>query len=153
MAGEFENAICQMAPLLHELESNCFREWADLKDVPKQGIYVFYEKGKPMYVGRSNNMPRRIRQHGDENSRSAATFAYKRTLEATNDPGGHSSGKTRKDRMSDPSFTKEFSKHREKIRNMQVHTVKVEDQLAQTLFEIYAILKLKTTRYNKFHTT
>ena len=27
-----------------------------LGSVPKQGVYVFYEGGKALYIGRSNNM-------------------------------------------------------------------------------------------------
>ena len=36
---------------------------------------------------------------------------------------------------------------------MEVRAVGIEEQEVQAVFEIYAVLALKTTRYNSFHTT
>jgi hypothetical protein len=49
--------------------------------------------------------------------------------------------------------TEEYAKQRHRIRNMTIRVVEIEDQQRQAVFEIYAILALSTTDYNKFNTT
>ena len=52
-------------------------EWI-VDKVPNKGIYVFYEDGKPLYVGRSNNLRARINGHGaSSETQYGATFAFK----------------------------------------------------------------------------
>jgi excinuclease UvrABC nuclease subunit len=42
-----------------------------------RGVYVFYEKGNPIYVGRANNIRKRIQWHTRESSGSeSASFAF-----------------------------------------------------------------------------
>ena len=45
--------------------------------IPQKGIYIFYESGKPLYVGRSDRMRERILEHGRPSSlHNSATFAF-----------------------------------------------------------------------------
>ena len=45
--------------------------------IPDKGIYVFYESGKPLYVGRSDRMRGSILEHGRPSSlHNSATFAF-----------------------------------------------------------------------------
>lgn len=45
--------------------------------VPKSaGLYIFIEKSKPVYVGISRNIKRRLRQHGWGKTHNHATLAY-----------------------------------------------------------------------------
>ena len=154
MSETFDKIVAQMEPLLKTLLSERPLDRAELRNIPKRGIYVLYEGGEPIYVGRSNDIPRRLREHGNDSSRNeSATFAYKLSLDATGDPGGHTPGKTRKTRERDPEFAKEYQKQRKRVRNMLVRVAGIEDQATQSVFEIYAILALGTESYNKFHTT
>ncbi len=154
MSETFDKIVAQMEPLLKTLLSEPPLDRAELRNIPKRGIYVLHEGGEPIYVGRSNNIPQRLRQHGNDSSRNeSATFAYKLSLDATGDPGGHTPGKTRKTRERDPEFAEEYQKQRKRVSNMLVRVAGIEDQATQSVFEIYAILVLGTERYNKFHTT
>ena len=44
--------------------------------LPQRGVYVFLEGGQALYVGRSNNIPRRFRDHrGKASGSNKAAFA------------------------------------------------------------------------------
>ena len=94
--------------------------------IPLAGIYVFYEKGKPKYVGRSNKnrLQRRIGEHSHPKGRnSSATWAYKRA----------------KNRVpkANPDFAEVYAKERREVREMQVRVVEVTDDKEQYFFEAY----------------
>ena len=124
---------------------------------PKQGVYVFYdEEEKPIYVGRSNNIRQRIRQHGaDSSMNESATFAFELLQEDQMDepdiPGRRSPGVTRKQLQN--KYPEKFAAKRKRVRDMKIQVVEITDQPLQYVFEAYAILTLGTTRYNKFWTT
>ena len=56
MHTTFEEAIDNLTRLMDELKGS--EEWRcdEYREAPKSGVYVFYEKGKPIYVGRSNRI-------------------------------------------------------------------------------------------------
>ena len=62
-------AIDKMKPLMDDLKGSKERSWDESSDVAGKGVYVFYEKGTPIYVGRSNNIQNRIREHGAASNR------------------------------------------------------------------------------------
>ena len=75
----FNIAIKRMEPLLDKLKSSDASKVHEdgWRDILRQGVYVFYEDGRPLYVGRSNNLRTHIRGHGAEGSdRYSATFAF-----------------------------------------------------------------------------
>ena len=150
---EFKKVVDKLEPLLKKLrDSPPHTVEEGLGQFPSKGVYAFYEKGEPIYIGRSNRVKARIREHGAESSRhGSATFAYKLLLEAKGESGGHSSARTRKDfQEANPS---EYRRQRQRIREMEVRAVEIENQQVQAVFEIYAILALGTTKYNSFQTT
>ena len=152
MNPDFRAIIKKMEPLLETLKECPATPWDNLRGIPEKGVYAFYEDGKPIYVGRSNGMRQRIRQHGAESSRhESATFAFKLLRKAIGEPDGHVSNQTRKELQE--LHSEEYAKQRRRIRNMTIRVVEIEDQQHQAIFEIYAILALGTTRYNSFHTT
>ena len=64
----FEEIVARLEPLLEELKGGPGYHGLTLRNLPKKGVYVFYEDGRPMYVGRvgSNSkqtVRQRIRQH------------------------------------------------------------------------------------------
>ena len=150
---EFKMIVDKLEPLLKELRAgppNTVEE--GLGQLPNKGVYAFYEKGEPIYIGRSNRMKARIREHGAESSlHGSATFAYKLLLEAKGELGGHSSSRTRKNFQE--ANSSEYRRQRQRIRDMEVRAVGIENQQVQAIFEIYAILALGTTKYNSFQTT
>ena len=152
MNDKFQKIVDKMEPLLKELRNSDLLTWDDLRRVPQQGVYVFYESGTPIYVGRSRRMRQRIREHGARSSRhKSATFALKLLWHEVGEPEGHSSQFTRPQLQEE--YPDEYAAQRERVRNMRFRVVEIVDPKVQTVFETYAILALDTARYNTFHTT
>ena len=153
MNPDFQKIIDQMDPLLEELITSSPHTIEDgPRNLPRKGVYAFYENGKAIYVGRSNRIGDRIREHGAESSRhGSATFAYKLMLEEVGEQGSHSSKSSRQDLQK--KYENKYKGQRKRIREMEVRGVTIEDQKVQAVFEIYAILALGTTKYNSFQTT
>lgn len=123
--------------------------------VPKKfdcgaGIYLFSENGKPLYVGRTNNLKRRLRNH-TRPSHNMATFAFllarhaTARLSASYKPSG-----SRKDLLrNDATFRKAFDDARERIKKMDVRFVEESDPVGQALLEIYAAY-VSRAKHNDF---
>lgn len=132
----------------------------NLGDIPGQGIYVFYEKGKPLYVGRSRDLRNRILNHGrGSSSHFQATFAFiiatkEARLSGVKPPrGGSGRRPTRGDWEKHKPFSGLFAAAKERVARMDVRVVDVADAIEQTLFEVYAADQLGTLgRYNIFET-
>ena len=78
MTTTFWKATDKMDSLMDDLNDSEEWGWGDYNQAPQRGVYVLYENGKPIYVGRSNAMRRRIREHGaDSSDRHSATFAFR----------------------------------------------------------------------------
>ena len=125
--------------------------------VPKKyehgsGIYLFSENDKPLYVGRTNNLKRRLRNH-TRPSHNMATFAFllarhaTERLSASYRPSG-----SRKDLLkNNVPFRKAFDDARERIKRMDVRFVEEKEPVGQALLEIYAAYVSKA-KYNDFDT-
>ncbi len=145
--NDFWTAIQRMTPLMDDLKGSKERNWEDYSLAPQNGVYVFYENSDPIYVGRSNNIRNRIRDHGaDSSDRNSATFAFKLLRQALNEPKG-------KAEDIETAHREEYRQQRERIRAMTFRAVSITDQLEQTLFEIYAIIEMGTApKSNDFQT-
>ena len=156
MAASFEGIVAQLGPLLEDLQSGPAYHGPTLRNLPKKGVYVFYEDGKPMYVGRvgSNSkqtIRQRVRQHTIPSSgHNQATFAFRLLQEELDLPVGHESDMTRPELAK--RYEAEFSEQKRRVRKMEVRVVEVTDSVLQAVFEIYAAVTLGTTRFNRFDT-
>ena len=154
--ANFDEIVAQLGPLLEELQSGPAYQGLTLRKLPKKGVYVFYEDGKPLYVGRvgSNSkqtIRQRIRQHTIPSSgHNQATFAFRLLQEDLGLPVGHESEITRPE-LAD-KYEAKFREQKQRVSNMEVRAVEVTDSVVQAVFEIYAALTLGTTRYNRFDT-
>jgi hypothetical protein len=112
---------------------------------------VFYENGKPIYVGRSKNLRQRFRQHRHQSSgHNSATFAFMiARLDAEKE--GVNIKRTREDLQNDPVFSPIFSKTKKRVSEMLIRVLPMDDPIEQTLFEVYAALELNT-EYNNWET-
>ncbi|MDE2823295.1 MAG: GIY-YIG nuclease family protein [Chloroflexota bacterium] len=89
MAKDFWRAVEKMKLLMDKLKDTREFKYDEYGEAPQKGVYVLYENGKATYVGRSNTMRRRIREHGADNSdRYSATFAFRLLRRELNDPKG-----------------------------------------------------------------
>ena len=154
MSTEFQKIVDQMEPLLAKLQAKPKHTFEQLYDrekviIPKQGVYVFYEEDKSIYVGRSNRMRERIIEHGSLSPK--ATFMFKLVREKIGKPADYSKKNSWK--ALEKEYPKKFKEQQERVLKMKFQSIEIVDQQVQTVFEIYAIISLTTTRYNTFHTT
>lgn len=154
MAGgyEFEDVIDKMPAHMRRLqeckpmgmETRAERHALRRRLPADEGIYVLYESDRPMYVGRLDNLADRLLSHGRPSSGSeSATFAF--NLARRDFPGSLSRGELRRDE----EFSRHFARARERVRGMEVRVVALADPIEQTIFEVYAHLKLGTP-FNSF---
>jgi len=122
------------------------------RDLPKRGVYLFSEGDRHLYVGRSDRIPQRLRDHVS-NHQGKAVFAFQIARQATGqtEPTYKEKG-SRSDLMKDTQFLGHFEAARHRIRSMDVRCVQEDDPAGQCLLEIYNSLTLRTP-FNKWDTT
>ena len=152
MSKEWNDLVKHMPTLLKQLTSQPLRPWNDRGILPHKGVYVFYEDGKPMYVGRTKSMSRRLQQHGNPSSgHNSATFAFNiAKREAIKKEMNVQM--TRNQLQVDPAFSKLYLEAKAKVSKMPVRVIEINNPIVQTLFEVYAVMCLDTKEYNDFDT-
>ena len=152
MNDEFRALVDELPGLLERLLNSSLRPRRNLGNLPRRGIYVFFEEGRPIYVGRSNRMKGRIQEHGRPSStHNSAPFAFNVGKKAAGKKGVDVSEK-RAELEKDPTFAPLFSEAKERVSRMWVRVIEIDDPILQTLFEVYACIALRTTEYNDFDT-
>lgn len=151
MDNKFKKYVDQLPGLLEERGRQKIRFRDNLGNIPRKGIYVFFEHGNPIYVGRSNRVKERIQQHGRPSSgHNSAPFAFNLAKDAAKRKG-IDVNKNRNELEEDPAFRDLFEKAKERVSLMSVQVIEINDPILQTLFEVYASIALKTP-YNDFET-
>jgi len=149
MNSNFEDAIKTFPATLERLTASPpHRPGARL---PKQGVYVFSENDRAVYVGRSNNIPARYRHHTGPKSRTnEAALAL---LIARKEMGrivSYAKG-ARQRLLEDSEFMNAFERAKEKVRKMTFRAVEERNQERQALLEIYCAMTLEAP-FNDFGT-
>ena len=121
-----------------------------IPDLPKTaGVYLLSDNGCPLYVGRTNNLRKRLQNH-IRNNHNQATFAFllarHRTgkLKASYKPKG-----SQRDLLNDPQFRAAFDAARERIRRMDVQFVEEKDPIRQAILEVFVAFETKA-KFNNF---
>jgi hypothetical protein len=128
--------------------------WVENYPIPATGgIYVFSLDGCPLYVGRTRNLRRRLRQHSHKDSTQfSASFAF--LMARREFLGPHPKKQMRHQLAISKPFDEVFADCRKRVGAMQVRWVVEEDPIVQSLLEIYAAATLGTTaHFNSFRTT
>lgn len=118
-------------------------------NMPSGGIYLFSEDGCVLYLGRTNNMRKRLQYH-TRNNHNQATFAFllarhqTGNLKASYQPKG-----SRKDLLSDPKFRAAFDAARQRIKKMDIQFVEELDPIRQTILEVFSAIQTGA-KYNDF---
>lgn len=152
MEEKFNSYISKLPSLLNELLfMSPVKPDALPSILPQKGIYLFTEEGKHLYVGRSNNIRKRIQYHSRLSANhNQATFAFRiarlatKLEKATYKPKG-----SRKQLEDDQIFGPAFIKAKERVRNMEIRFIEVNDPVQQALLEIYVAITLRTP-FNDF---
>ena len=147
----------EFAQAVKDVEEKCsvlltspqYRMGALPKEMPCAGVYIFSEDGRALYVGRTNNLRKRLQYHM-RNHHNQATFAFLLAREQTgNTRATYQKEGSRNDLLSQPAFRSAFDSARERIRKMDVQFIEELNPIRQALFEICAALRAKA-RYNDF---
>jgi hypothetical protein len=148
----WEQLIQQMPILFEDFISQPLRLPGNKGILPKMGIYVFYEDGKPIYTGRTRNIHRRLGEHCRPSSgHTSATFAFL-IAKGEAEKLGINTKLTRNDLVLNPEFNELYLKAKQRVSKMSVRVIEITDPIAQTVFEVYASLALGTSEYNDFDT-
>jgi hypothetical protein len=110
------------------------------------GCYVFMRGVRPIYVGISRSVLARIRQHLRGRGHLDASLAYAMAQDRQPTPG------SRSDAMKNRRFLRAFDAARRGLSQMNVAAVVIENPLELHVFEAYAAMKLKTSKWNTFRT-
>ena len=121
------------------------------QNMPKQGIYLFSEGQEHLYVGRSDNIRKRLGLHCRASSQhNQATFAFRIARGKTGRTDAtYTVEGSRRALLSDSEFLEAFERSKQAIRAMDIRFVEEKDPTRQALLEIYAATALET-KYNDF---
>jgi hypothetical protein len=144
--GNWPGLAARLEPLLSDLQSApAARRLDHAPKIPAvPGLYLFEEHGRPVYVGQTRNLRRRLADHcrpsGGHNKatlafliarRAGAHFGSRKSLELSDEFG--------------------FADAKRRVAQMQIRYVEERDPALRTVFEVYATLRLKLP-YNDFET-
>jgi predicted GIY-YIG superfamily endonuclease len=123
------------------------------KDAPSKAVYLFSEDGQHLYVGRTNHLRNRMRQHSVPGAQhNQAVFAFRLARQETGRTSAAYSAEGGRVALSkDPAFAQAFLTAKARIRKMDLRFVEETDPFRQALLEIYAAVALETP-HNDFET-
>lgn len=119
--------------------------------MPVQGIYLFSDGPKSLYVGRSSNIRRRISLHCRPGSQhNQATFAFRMArLQTGRTQATYTTTGSRGELVKDAEFSSVFTACKARIRQFDLRFVEEVDPTRQALLEIYVATVLNTP-FNDF---
>ena len=116
-----------------------------ITQVPQKGVYVFFEGDRPIYVGRSDRLKKRLKEHSQRSSvHNSATLAFKIAKQNTSTLHKKEKKQTNEQLMKNRDFVGEFEAAKDRIARAEIRFIEIEDQIEQAIFEIYASLALDT---------
>lgn len=126
----------------------------NLQLLTDSGVYIFSETSgsqeKFLYVGQSNNIANRLKEHCAQPNWKKANFALKMTLEIPgNRPIPGSPNATIESMFTLQKFCQDFDNTVTRIKAMNYRWLPVPDKLTKNLLEIYSSVVLKS-QYNEF---
>ncbi len=116
-------------------------------------VYLFTEKGRHLYIGRTRDANRRLGEHTRPKSpQNSAPFAFNIAKKEAARAGLTFNG-TRKKIAAIPAFQPYFTSAKERVRLMEFRLVEIDNAVVSTIFEVYASLALRTEGgFNLFET-
>lgn len=110
------------------------------------GCYVFIDGEKPVYVGISRSVIKRLVQHLNVDTHNTATLVYRMASE------DYPHQLRRDQAMKDEQFKEVFLLAQKRLRQMKVAFIEINNDVELYLFEVYASMKLDTDTWNTFRT-
>jgi hypothetical protein len=153
MNETFRLRVEALHPAYERLIASAPFEFSDLatQAVPERGIYLLSEGGRHLYVGRSDSVRERLKNHCAVSATyHKATFAFRLAREscgvpkATYKPEG-----SRAHLMTQGHFRAAFDAQKARLREVDIRVLEEADPNRQALLEMYASIALGTP-YNDF---
>src|SRR5689334_3492490 len=121
------------------------------QSLPARGIYLLTEGDRNLYVGRSDNLRKRLLNHCSLGATHfQATFAFRLAREACGVPRAtYRPQGSRADLMTQEHFRTAFDAQKARLREVDIRVVEEADPNRQALLEMYASIALGTP-YNDF---
>jgi predicted GIY-YIG superfamily endonuclease len=110
------------------------------------GCYILLDGKKPIYVGISRRVIRRLVQHLNYRSHYAASLVYRMACIA------YPHEMRRSEAMRDAKFQEAFHSAQGRLHRMRIAFIPIENDLELYLFEVFASMKLDTHVWNTFRT-
>jgi predicted GIY-YIG superfamily endonuclease len=132
MNERFKELVDRMPLLLRLLleQPPTARDDIGIIQVPQKGVYVLFENNKPIYVGRSNRLKQRIKEHSQTSSdQYSATLALRIAKQNFLDIQGRGRRQTNEQLMKNNDFVKEFSAAKERISRAKYALLKLMTRL------------------------
>ena len=154
MDPSFKVFVESLEPKFNELVSMQPIKYDSLPHhLPKKGLYLFSEEDNHLYVGRTNRLRNRLREHCmPSGTHFSATFAFRIARQKT----GYLKA-TYKTKLSRPELVKDsvfgpaFEEAKKRVSIMDIRFIEETDPISQALLEIYVATVLHTP-YNDFET-
>lgn len=110
------------------------------------GCYAFLDEEKPIYVGISRSLIKRLTQHLNHDSHYSASLVYKMATE------DYPHEMKRDQAMKDDQFREVFFHSQQRLQAMRIAFIEVQNDLELYVFEVYASMRLDTNIWNTFRT-
>lgn len=157
MNEKFRQHIESLHPLFERLRNSTPFQFASLQNVfpanilPKAGIYLFSDGEHHLYVGRTNNIRKRLQQHcRPGSSHNSAPFAFRLAREARKVPQAtYTIHGARAHLLQDPDFALAFTDAKARLCTMDIRIVEESNPHRQALLEMYVAVALDAP-YNDF---
>lgn len=151
MSATFDAYVAKLGGLFEQLVNSTKLPLSEVNNLPSApGCYALSEDDNYLYVGIGKNVRRRIKNHLSGRAEQSA-FAFKLARIKFGAPVTYRKDGGRADLMSRPEFIQEVKQTIERVRNMSVQVVTIEDLSLLYLFEFFAAKSLNTP-YNDFNT-
>jgi hypothetical protein len=154
MIRDFDQLMADVKRLHGELVAMPSVTRDSLGDCDYPGVYLFTERGKDLYVGRTKRpLKKRLKDHSPSRM-TDAPFAFRLARETTGmlKASYKADALSRKQLQMNPAFIKAFLAAAERIGKMSIRYVQVDDATTQALLEIYTATVLGAP-YNEFTTS
>jgi hypothetical protein len=122
---DFNLAVNRAPELLEELQDSHPYPMATRANVPAEaGFYLLSQESKPLYVGQSRNLRRRLFQHQRRGGRhNEATYAFTLTVREAHARGLTVQGLGRAELEANAEFALLFANARDRVREMDARVI------------------------------
>jgi hypothetical protein len=149
----FDHIAADLPRLLQRLLAAAAAPVAEHGEIPNApGIYLFSELDRPIYVGQTRKLRKRLGNHTSPlGKNNQATFAFL-VAKAEAEKAGVDMAQFRAHLEADQQFIAHFQAAKLRVSEMDVRFIELAGSIERSVFEIYAALALDTLVFNSFET-